>query len=76
MAWSFTKTDSIADFVAAIYGKGLNFIRTSSATDPVTAIYSIGLELYKKQLCRNLQLKPDSVTHFIADISSKDLKLY
>ena len=41
MAWNFTQTDSIAGFVAAIYGKGLNFIRTDSATDPITAIYSI-----------------------------------
>ena len=49
MAWNFIKTDSIADLVAAIYGKSLNFIKTDSATDPVTAIYSIGLTLYKKQ---------------------------
>ena len=49
MAWNFIKTDSIADFVAVIYGKSPNFIKTDSATDPVTAIYSIGLTLYKKQ---------------------------
>ena len=36
MAWSFTKQDSITDFVAAIYGKGLNIIKTDSATDPIT----------------------------------------
>ena len=56
MAWSFTKTESIADLFAAIYGKGL--------------------KLYKNKLCRNLQLKTDSITHSITDISSKDLKLY
>ena len=75
MAWNFTKTDPIADFVATIYGKGLKFIKTDSTTGPVTAIYSIGLKLYKNKFCRNLQLKTDSVTHFIIDISSKDLKL-
>ena len=48
MTWSFTKTDTIADFVSAIYGKGLNFLRTDSATDLIPAIYSIGLKLYKK----------------------------
>ena len=49
MAWSFTKTDSIADFDAAIYGRDLDFIKTDSATGSATAIYSIGLKLYKKQ---------------------------
>ena len=63
MVCSFTKTDSIAGFVTAIYDKGLNLIRTDSNTDPVTAIYSIGLTLYKNKLCLNLQLKADSVTH-------------
>ena len=48
MTWSFTKADSIADFLAAIYGEGLNFIKTDSVTDSVNAIYSIGLRLYKK----------------------------
>ena len=47
MAWNFTKTDSVTDFVAAIYGEDLNFIKTYSFIDPVTAIYSKGLELYK-----------------------------
>ena len=68
MAWSFTKTDSIADFVAAIYGKGLNFIRTDSATDPITAIYSIGLKLYKKQTLSKPAAKKKTDTHFIRDI--------
>ena len=45
MAWSFIKTDSIADFVAANYGKSLNFIKT----DPITAIYRIGLTICRKQ---------------------------
>ena len=63
MAWSFTKTESIAGFVAAIYGKGLNFIKPDSTTDAVTAIYSITQKLFKNK--RNLQLKTDSVTHFI-----------
>ena len=76
MAWSFTYTDSIADIVAAIYGKGLNFAKTDSATDPVTAIYSKGLKLYKNKLCRNLQLKTGSGTYFITDISTKSLKFY
>ena len=49
MVWNLTKTDSIADFATAIYGKGLNFIKTDSVTDPATAIYSKGLKLYKKQ---------------------------
>ena len=47
MAWNFTKTDSVTDFVAAIYSEDLNFIKTYSIIDPVTAIYSKGLELYK-----------------------------
>ena len=68
MAWSFTKTDSIADFVAAIYGKGLNFIRTDSATDPITAIYSIGLKLYKKQTLPQPAAKKDPATPFITGI--------
>ena len=34
MAWSFTKIDSIAEFVTAIYDKGLNFIKRDSAIDP------------------------------------------
>ena len=49
MAWSFIKTDPIAEFVVAIYGKGLNFIKTDSVTDPVTAIYRKGSKLYKKK---------------------------
>ena len=49
MAWNFTKTDSIADFMTAIYGKGLDFIKTYSVTDRATAIYSKGLKLYKKK---------------------------
>ena len=62
MAWSLTKTDSITDFVTAVYGKALNYIKMDSVKDPVTAIYIIGLKL--------------SVTYFITGISSKDLKLY
>ena len=63
MVCGFTKTDSIAGFVAAIYDKGLNLIRTDSNADPVPAIYSIGLTLYKNKLCLKLQLKADSDTH-------------
>ena len=33
-AWSFTKADTIADLVATIYGKVLNFIKTESITGP------------------------------------------
>ena len=68
MAWSYIKTDLIADFVAAIYGKGLDFIRTDSAIDPITAIYSIGLKIYKKQTLSQPAAKKDSFTHFITDI--------
>ena len=40
MTWSFAKADSIADFVAAVYSKGLNFAKTDFATDLVSAISS------------------------------------
>ena len=76
MAWSFTKINSIADFVAAIYGKGLNLIKTDSTTDPLTSIYGIGPKFYKIKLCHNPQLRTGSVAHLITDISSKDLKVY
>ena len=77
MAWSFTKTDSIADFVAAIYGKGFNFIRTDSTTDPITAIYSIGLKLYKKQTLSKPAAKKKTLPHIsLETFFTKDLKLY
>ena len=62
MARSFTKANSIADFVTAIYSKDLNFTKTDSVTDPATAFYNIGLKLYKNKLWRNLQLKTDCHT--------------
>ena len=49
MTCSFPKADSITDFVAVVYSKGLNIAKTDFATDFVSAISSKGLKLYKKQ---------------------------